>query len=169
MYKCHCGKNYKTSHGLKNHTNLHHNKNQTQSSQTQTQLPVQIQTEKVTKTDQSTTTNNSPLQANTKESILATFVRMKASSIQSNTLSPTSPTANVVSLNRNTLDGLPLVLTLQTDKSNKFTGSTVTLKANEISETEKKFPVIAAPTLQQHLLSPIITKLPKSTKVVSNI
>ena len=181
-YKCICGKIYKTSHGLKNHKNIHHNNNQTTpqkqsqsqaqtqtsgplpvsipiATQTQSSTPVQTQTTQTTSVQTNTTIigkspviNGQTLSPVTKESILATFVRCRP--IQ--TL-PTNGTATGV---QTRIDGLPLMLTLQTDDSKNTESDSVTNDKKILINGSgvKKCPAIAAPTLQQHLLSPLVGK-----------
>ena len=185
-YKCDadkCGKVYKTSHGLKNHKNNHHNNNpsthpkQSQSqAQTQTSGPLPLSIPMATQTTQSSTSvqttqttqttsvqttatiiskspviNGQTLSPATKESILATFVRCRP--LQ------TLPTSGATVQSR--IDGLPLMLTLQTDNESKNTESDSVITEKKIlinGSPMKKCPAIAAPTLQQHLLSPIVGK-----------
>jgi hypothetical protein len=150
VYKCQiCGKNYKTSHGLKNHNNSHHNNN-TNQQQTQTQTQTSTQAQTNSGTINKTVITSNCLSPASKESILATFVRMKS-----------IPSQSGVQLNRNGMDPIPVMLTLQTDNENKLDSDSVSNDDNQglNNDVIRKCPVIAAPTLQQHLLSPIVTKI----------
>ncbi|RWS15126.1 hypothetical protein B4U79_08325 [Dinothrombium tinctorium] len=138
IYKCHCGKVYKTPHGLKNHCTTQH-PNQAKNS------PVVVR--------------SNPNVKMGKDSVLATFVRMK--SMPSTAINAPSSQA--------TVQGLPLLITAQSEVMIKKEpeASAVKDEINSVKQanveskeivTNKNCPVIKAPTLQQHLLSPIVTK-----------
>ncbi|XP_054161702.1 uncharacterized protein LOC128959722 [Oppia nitens] len=135
--------------------------------QTSGQLPIQISVPIQTQTTQSTQTTTSSVQTNTtligktpitnqtlsqaaKEGIIATFVRCRP--LQSLT----------VSGGQSRLDALPVMLKLQTDIDNKINTEldlvTKPLGKKSSNDSNIKCPAIAAPTLQQHLLNPIIGK-----------
>ncbi|RWS26676.1 juxtaposed with another zinc finger protein 1-like protein [Leptotrombidium deliense] len=138
VYKCHCGKIYKTQHGLNNHCKNQH--------------AGTVQATHATTIIRSNTTNVKT----GKDSVLATFVRMKS-----------MPSTAINTSSAQTVQGLPLIITAQSDvtikrepvEGMKNESSFVSREKDLVAMvTNSNCPVIKAPTLQQHLLSPIIVK-----------
>ncbi|CAG2119512.1 unnamed protein product [Medioppia subpectinata] len=162
-YKCaDCSKVYKTSHGLKHHRNTHHSniqtvpKTQTQAqTQTLSQLSahlsptVQTQTTQTSSSVQTTATfigKSALISGQSAKDMLATIVRCR-------------PASGVPTR----ADAMPVMLTLQPESDSKVSEIKSSSKddkkaVNNNNENGVKCPAIAAPTLQQHLLSPIVGK-----------
>ncbi|KAI7695641.1 hypothetical protein SSS_07261 [Sarcoptes scabiei] len=176
-YKCFCGKSYKTSHGLKNHSNIHHSD---QMNVVSNQSLVRDNSNDVKEAIESMI--GRPDSVGAMQSLAANNhqTNLKTSSIQQQIISMAS---NNVNPNMNHVKTEPVVATnLHNKKSGTIFAEIVPeFSVNvEVSSEPKKsqsshnqstnvsnnscnLPAISAPTLQQHLLSPIIPKVSNQT------
>ncbi|KAH9415441.1 Juxtaposed with another zinc finger protein 1 [Dermatophagoides pteronyssinus] len=207
IYRCICGKIYKTSHGLKSHQNTHHsggvqhqyaqNNHYQQQQQHDNEMMTSIIHQKSeTFNDMNSTTSSSSSSSNSNYiHVSASSMtntngnnNLQLSSIKAELLSPTTTTMtsnNNLSLSRQSNNRMINIGHTSSSSSLQTNHNTTTVHFNqndlipdqscppvsvnvEVTSCEPKQmnflaknsspPIISAPTLQQHLLSPVIPK-----------
>ncbi|XP_075587991.1 uncharacterized protein LOC124494279 isoform X2 [Dermatophagoides farinae] len=176
VYRCICGKVYKTSHGLKSHLNTHHHPDSIHQyvQNYQQQQPQDIEMTSIihqkpdtfaeinstTSSSSSSMTNNGGngvhLSSIKAELLSPTITNLSSSSssLQSNKMINIGHNTTTVHFNQNDLipdqSCPPVSVNVEVTSEPKQT--------NFLSKNSSP-PIISAPTLQQHLLSPVIPKV----------
>ncbi|KAI1280390.1 Juxtaposed with another zinc finger protein 1 [Halotydeus destructor] len=147
-FKCHCGKIYKTAHGLRQH-NLTHQQQEAKAAIVALTPEPNISSTATTNAASSTTPLVQSLKG--KDGVLASFVRMKAqAAAQSNKAANNSNGTPLT-------DGSILKSAITGNTSNYIVKNMANVSEKEA--TVKSCPNVTAPTLQQHLLSPVVNSL----------